>query len=173
MTTKKENIINAALQLFAEEGYGSTSTSKVAKAAGVSEGLIFRHFENKEGLLKAIIEIGEEKIKNLFSNIIFQSDPKEIIRNALTMPLTVIESEYGFWRLQYKLKWELKEYNNQRMEPLKISLAEAFKKLGYKNPEQEAVLVLMIVDGLASSLLKGTLKDKKEFSKFLLNKYNL
>ena len=173
MTEKKENIIKAALQLFAEEGYAATSTSKVAKSAGVSEGLIFRHFENKEGLLKAIIAIGEEKVKGLFTQIIFQSDPKEVIRNTIMIPFSVIESEYEFWRLQYKLKWELKEYNEQKMDPLRISLTDAFKKLGYENPDQEANLILLVLDGMVSALLKGTLKDKEFFSKFLLKKYNL
>ena len=173
MTEKKERIIKTALKLFAEEGYGATSTSKVARDAGVSEGLIFRHFENKEGLLKAIIAIGEEKIKSLFTDIIHQSDPKIIIKNALEMPISVIESEYEFWRLQYKLKWELKEYNDKRMEPLKLSLTNAFKKLGYESPDHEASLVLLIIDGMASALLKGTMTDKKEFSQFLLKKYNL
>ena len=41
MTDKKEKILNAALELFANDGYNVTSTSKIAKTAGVSEGLIF------------------------------------------------------------------------------------------------------------------------------------
>ena len=49
MTEKQKNIVNAALELFAKEGFKSTSTSKVAKKARVSEGLIFRHFKNKDG----------------------------------------------------------------------------------------------------------------------------
>ena len=49
MTEKQEKIVQSALQLFAQEGYHATSTSKVAKHAGVSEGLIFRHFRNKDG----------------------------------------------------------------------------------------------------------------------------
>ena len=45
MTEKQESILQAALKLFATEGYASTSTNKVAKVAGVSEGLIFHHFK--------------------------------------------------------------------------------------------------------------------------------
>ena len=37
MTEKQEKILQAALQLFAKEGYHATSTNKVAKLAGVSE----------------------------------------------------------------------------------------------------------------------------------------
>ncbi len=61
MTDKKEKILQAALELFAEEGFKPTSTSKIAKKAGVSEGLIFSHFCNKDGLLQAIIKEGEEQ----------------------------------------------------------------------------------------------------------------
>ena len=51
MTEKQENILNTALELFAKDGYDATSTSKIAKCAGVSEGLIFRHYGSKDGLL--------------------------------------------------------------------------------------------------------------------------
>ena len=60
MTDKQLNILKIALQLFANEGFHATSTSRIAKEAGVSEGLIFRHFINKEGLLRAILKQGED-----------------------------------------------------------------------------------------------------------------
>jgi AcrR family transcriptional regulator len=43
----------AALELFAEQGYGATGTAQVAKRAGVSEMTLFRHFPSKEALLLA------------------------------------------------------------------------------------------------------------------------
>ena len=54
MTDKQQNIINAALDLFSKDGFHGTSTSKIATKAGVSEGLIFRHFKNKKGLIQCI-----------------------------------------------------------------------------------------------------------------------
>ncbi len=61
MTEKQEKILQSALELFAKEGFHATSTNKVAKHAGVSEGLIFRHFGNKEGLLQAILAEGRAR----------------------------------------------------------------------------------------------------------------
>ena len=58
MTDKQQQILHCALELFSTEGYKGTSTSKIANKAGVSEGLIFRHFKNKDGLLQAIIDNG-------------------------------------------------------------------------------------------------------------------
>ncbi|MCR9063172.1 MAG: TetR/AcrR family transcriptional regulator [Cytophagales bacterium] len=105
MTEKQENILQAALKLFASEGYHATSTNKVAKSAGVSEGLIFRHFGNKEGLLDAVLNLGKEKFKAIYANIIFEEDPKQVIKGALSMLFNVPEEDYTFWKLQMKLKW--------------------------------------------------------------------
>ncbi|MDP4107839.1 MAG: helix-turn-helix domain-containing protein, partial [Bacillota bacterium] len=44
MTEKQQKIVETAIQMFADKGYASTSTAEIAKAAGVAEGTIFRHF---------------------------------------------------------------------------------------------------------------------------------
>ncbi len=54
--SRKEQIIEAAVELFAENGYSETPTSAVAKKAGVAEGLIFHHFKNKPGILLSILK---------------------------------------------------------------------------------------------------------------------
>ena len=111
MTEKQEEILKSALELFAQEGYTATSTSKIAKKAGVSEGLIFKHFKNKEGLLMAIAKLGEEKFKSLYANIIEETNPVEVIRSVIMMPTLIREEDYDFWRLQFKLKWERQTIN--------------------------------------------------------------
>ncbi len=50
----RQKIVEAALDLFARQGYAATSTRQVAHAAEVSEGLIFRHFPTKLALLHAV-----------------------------------------------------------------------------------------------------------------------
>jgi len=54
-TDKKQKIAEAAVQLFAEKGYANTSTSEIAKRAGVAEGTIFRHYGTKENLLLSLL----------------------------------------------------------------------------------------------------------------------
>lgn len=43
------------MELIAEKGYANTSTSEIAKRAGVAEGTIFRHYRTKKDLLIAIV----------------------------------------------------------------------------------------------------------------------
>jgi len=154
MTEKQENILASALELFAREGYKATSTSKVAKHAGVSEGLIFRHFDSKEGLLEAIMKQGETKARNLFAEVVMETDPKEVIRKTLEIGLKIKENpkDEEFWKLQYKIKWEMEDYAGQKMEPVELALSNAFRKLGYNSPEQEAKFLLINMDGMAMRL---------------------
>jgi AcrR family transcriptional regulator len=55
LTEKQKKIIIAAIEYFAEKGYAGTSTSEIAKKAGVAEGTIFRHYKTKKDLLLSIV----------------------------------------------------------------------------------------------------------------------
>ena len=174
MTDKKEKILNAALELFAGEGFAATATSKIAKRAGVSEGLIFRHFENKQGLLDALMGEAERKMAELFGPVFFETDPKKVLRKTLEMPFNEISNQdFDFWRLQFMLKWQ-REYNNpDKMKPLIDKLTLAFKELEYDDPVNEANLFSLIVNGISSEILKGNMKSSATFKEFLLRKYDI
>src|SRR5262245_26654255 len=53
---RRTQILAAALEVFAEQGFHGTRTRELAQRAGVSEALVFRHFPTKEALIRAIIE---------------------------------------------------------------------------------------------------------------------
>ncbi|WP_085523639.1 TetR/AcrR family transcriptional regulator [Tuberibacillus sp. Marseille-P3662] len=55
LTEKQRNIIKAAVDIFARKGFAGSSTSEIAKQAGVAEGTIFRHYTTKKALLIAIV----------------------------------------------------------------------------------------------------------------------
>lgn len=175
MTEKQEKILASALVLFAEEGYHATSTSKVARHAGVSEGLIFRHFGNKDGLLEAVMKEGEERAKKLFADIVFETDPKKVIQKYLDIPLEMLanQEELEFWKLQYKIKWETEQYGEQKMEPIFMALTNAFTKLGYPSPELEAKNLLMTIDGLSTQFFLQKSFDARGMLEFLKKKYEL
>ncbi len=51
-----DDILRAALELFAEQGYARSTTSALARKAGIAEGTLFRHFKSKEDVLLALLE---------------------------------------------------------------------------------------------------------------------
>jgi AcrR family transcriptional regulator len=55
---KSNLIIEAAGQLFLEQGYGAVSMDQIAKVAGVSKATVYAHFESKDRLFAAVIQTG-------------------------------------------------------------------------------------------------------------------
>jgi AcrR family transcriptional regulator len=53
---RREQIVEVATRLFADQGFQGTTTRQVAEHSGVTEALIFRHFRGKEDLYWAVIE---------------------------------------------------------------------------------------------------------------------
>lgn len=52
---RPEEILTAALEVFADRGFAATKLEDVARRAGVTKGTIYLYFENKEALFKALI----------------------------------------------------------------------------------------------------------------------
>lgn len=173
MTEKQESILNTALDLFANRGYHSTPTSLVAQKAGVSEGLIFRHFGSKEGLLKAVLDKGEKPIDELYENLVNEESPKKVIKKTIKMPFNASKEIFESWKLIYKLRWEVPYNSTKKTKSLFHTLHKAFKKLGYEDPENEAELLLLYLDGMGTALLMNQMDEKHQMKKFLYKKYKV
>ena len=73
MTAKgntKQEILDAALELFSVQGYEATSVSQLADAVGIRKASLYSHFENKQAILDALIQttIGEYEKHSIFAN---------------------------------------------------------------------------------------------------------
>lgn len=53
---RREQILQAAFDLFSQRGFSGTTTKDIARASGVSEAMVFKHFSSKEELYGAILE---------------------------------------------------------------------------------------------------------------------
>jgi AcrR family transcriptional regulator len=172
MTDKQKSILDSALRLFADKGFDAVPTSLIAKEAGVSEGLIFRHFQNKVGLLNAIMQIGKEKVEEELLVLSQLESPEEKIKQIMELPFHMEEADYPFWRLVYSLKWQNEYYDDELGKPIKDILVDALTELKYTDVESEADLILTYVDGFATTiLLKSEVVDKDKLLQTLRKKY--
>jgi len=57
---RRQQIVEAAVDLFSRKGFRGTTTREIAEAAGISEAMIFKHFATKRELYSAIIEAKSE-----------------------------------------------------------------------------------------------------------------
>ena len=53
---RRSQILQLAINLFSQRGFNGTTTKEIAKAAGVSEAMVFRHFATKNELYDAILD---------------------------------------------------------------------------------------------------------------------
>lgn len=101
-------ILEAAVNLFSENGYRAVSMRSVAEAAGVSKANIYHHFESKEALYRAILEASAAELSELVSEFAdnkgsFETRVAEFASahrrhledNALTLRLVMRESFSG------------------------------------------------------------------------------
>lgn len=73
---RKRQIVSHAKQLFVTLGYQDTTTEKIATAAGVSEPVLYRHFDSKKTLfLEVLQEIREATLNRWNSETVGLTDP--------------------------------------------------------------------------------------------------
>ena len=69
MSTKKEIIRKAAIEVMAREGFYHATSDKIAAEAGISTGSIYYYFENKEEILAYIFQVEFEKRAHILKEI--------------------------------------------------------------------------------------------------------
>ena len=79
----KHKILTHALELFAKKGFRGTSINDIAKSAGVSKGLAYNYFKNKEELMISVFGLLTEEIATLFAAMEKESDPKKKLKRMI------------------------------------------------------------------------------------------
>jgi AcrR family transcriptional regulator len=63
---RREQILDVAVQVFARNGFHSTSMNDVADAAGVTKPVLYQHFDSKQDLYMALLEeVGNRMITSI------------------------------------------------------------------------------------------------------------
>ncbi len=175
----REKILRTALELFSEKGYKGTSINDIAKAAGISKGLAYNYFENKQQILEAVFQILIEEFSKIFIAAEKTDDPFEKIKTLIDTTFTELEKEVKFWRLYASLllQPELKEMIEKIMgniiqDAFKM-IEQLFRKAGLKNPVNEAKILGAIIDGVSLHYMFD--KDNyplRKMKNYLIKKYS-
>ena len=88
---KQEQILQGAIQVFLKEGYARTSMDRVSAEAGVSKQTIYTHFQDKEGLFKALIErLTLACFQSIFCTEKLHGEPAILLRQVAEIYLTKV-----------------------------------------------------------------------------------
>ncbi|MFB2838259.1 TetR/AcrR family transcriptional regulator [Floridanema evergladense] len=98
INNKREQILQGAMRIFLHHGYAATSMDRVAAEAGVSKQTIYSHFQDKEGLFRALIDrvtIRRLRAEYQTESELFQGEPVTVlIRLANTILQRMEDPEY-------------------------------------------------------------------------------
>ena len=153
-------------------GYKATTTQLIAQEANVSEGLIYRHFTNKEDLLSTINQKRKERVNLLISPILDEKNPELRINKVISLPFEIVGDDKVYWQFQLKLKKELKNIDcDQQDNRVFESLVAAFTELEIQHPSFEAMALLQLVEATVHDLFENKIPNPEEYKNFLINKY--
>ncbi|GIN22994.1 MAG TPA: TetR/AcrR family transcriptional regulator [Bacillus bacterium] len=76
----KEKIHSAAIKLFAKKGFAATGVQDIAESAGISIGLLYRHYKTKDDLFNDLVSYATEGLERIVRR--FESDlsPNKVLR---------------------------------------------------------------------------------------------
>ncbi|MCB9006590.1 MAG: TetR/AcrR family transcriptional regulator [Ardenticatenaceae bacterium] len=152
-------ILESALRLFAQKGYAHTTTRSIAAEAGLSVGLMYHYFENKESLLRAVFDFVMARIDEGITAVLQNSPPDEVLANLLHTIFDLLASEPEFWALFYMLRTQpaimavLGDDFRQRTALLRSCFIEELAKVGWAEPELEAYYLYSVVEGAIQQYL--------------------
>jgi len=95
---RREQLLDVAQTLFAQQGYAGATTSQIARAAGVTEPIIYRHFKSKRDLFVALIErTGRRTLELWQRDLTDANDPAERLARILAdNPMVSVDGRAGY-----------------------------------------------------------------------------
>jgi AcrR family transcriptional regulator len=152
--SRKSQIMDAALELFADQGYTHTSISNIAAKAKISKGLIYNYYRSKDELLQEIIFSFMDYILDVFDFNRDEIITKKEITEFINVSFDMIKKEARFWKLYFALLVQptvFSMFQEKFMElimPFMEILIKYYEANGSPNPEAEARLFAAMLDGV-------------------------
>jgi AcrR family transcriptional regulator len=159
MSDRKREILQEAIEMIADEGYGSLSMRALARANGMKLGALQYHFRTREEMLRALVEQIAEVYQQAFDSMGREGESPSIRE----MAEFVLDDSVGDILLSDRLWPQL--WAMQQVEPLvsdlledvyagyMTMLEEALEKKGADSPLAEALCLMSMMEG--ESLFTG------------------
>ncbi|MFQ5424530.1 MAG: TetR/AcrR family transcriptional regulator [Phycisphaerae bacterium] len=118
-TARRRQLLASAIDCFAEYGYRGTTTAQLARAAEVSEPVLYQHFASKHDLFVAMLDqVGREVLRGWRKAIAPLSSPMDQLRVLMRLnPATTDSRSRKLYQVIFSAQIEHREPTIQ--EPLR------------------------------------------------------
>lgn len=145
---RKRQLLAHAKQLFGALGYRATTTGQIAAAAGVSEAVLYRHFEDKKALLLEVVqEVRAATLTRWSTESAGLSDPLAKLHAVTEMYLEATRHLHGEFRVLHRALIECDE--EEAVGPLRSFFLES-----------EEFLARLIAEGQQTGVFRRSLDPR-------------
>lgn len=173
---KRDLILSAAAQLFAQRGYDATTADDIAEEAGVSVGTFYSYFRNKRQVFLALYVTVLESVEALgISNIDFSVEPRQALRELVKRSLTRSPLYYGLhsaWAELAARDPELNALSERFTETLYQQILTAVRRVVVQgmawrdlDAEEASCAITLLLDQKCPNKLRKTLGLPEEMAR--------
>ncbi|MEM0969783.1 MAG: TetR/AcrR family transcriptional regulator [Verrucomicrobiota bacterium] len=101
MSEKREQLLEATIDLFAQEGFWNTSTARIAKHAGVATGTLFNYFDSKETLIDEVYRTLKKEMSDFLLSGFDQEEGSARVQSES------LWRRYILWGVQFPIRYSL------------------------------------------------------------------
>jgi AcrR family transcriptional regulator len=154
----KESLFSAAVTLFAEKGYASTSVREIVASVGVTKPVLYYYFESKEGLFRSILDWAGKQQEILLKNVL--DTPGTALQRMIYLYRLLFQgvSENGnLFKLIHNLifgppqgapPYDVEQYHRRMVDAIKAIYLRGLSEGELKDadPDEVAILLLGVTD---------------------------
>ncbi len=148
-TNTAEKLLDAALELFAANGFNGTSIRDIARLTGMTISNIYYHYGSKEGLLIAILERATREIVDGLTEVVNRDiDPLERFKLLLRAHFDLL---INIGRKEANVLFLEEEHVSRFIKPFQIEILDIYRKelqtlksAGYVSQENLTILAFNV-----------------------------
>lgn len=172
---QRQDMLDAALSLFAEKGYHNVSMQEIAEAAEFATGTLYKFFDNKEDLYKALVLEQTEKFKAILMAVLEEpADEIEKLKRFVRARGDICRDNLPFVRLflaeskgaSFNLKAGLDADLRGRIDAVLKQIALVFES-GIRNGRfvkiADPYALALALDGVIDTFLLRWLEDPEKY----------
>lgn len=152
--TAKENILQAAIEVFVERGVSGASIAEITKRAGVAQGLMNYHFGTKEQLIAAVIDrwfdtvLGFAQIDGTPDEMLAAIIDGALLATAYAVPLQRVVLAIQQQPATHRLFAESEERHADAATAAEDAVRDVFRARGASDPALEEIMLRSTLEGV-------------------------
>jgi AcrR family transcriptional regulator len=150
---RRNQLLNAAQQVFVAQGYHAAAMDNIAERAGVSKPVLYQHFPSKLELYLALLDRNcDVFVQTVLSALASTTDNKQRVAAVMDAYFGFVADRDGAFRLVFESDLNNDEAVRERVERCMRTCAEAVSKVIAEDaglPENESMLLAIGMTGMA------------------------